>query len=323
MSLKLKLLLWVHNTFIKKDVDKISIEGFRSFANNRDHAMMDGPPIALRRVEDEIIKGRNGAIPIRLYFPQSEVNLPVIVYFHGGGFVIGNLDSHDKVCRRISRDNQAIVVAVDYRLAPEHKFPAAPKDCYDATKWVAENIEKYGGDPSRLVVMGDSAGGNLATVTAIQARDLGEPAIAFQVLVYPTTDARMRHPSIDSCAEGYILTKALMHWFLDHYMAKEADKVNPLMSPLLTSDLSNLPPALVQTAGYDPLQDEGKEYAEKLKAAGNEVFYTHYPDLIHTYFTMPKFSKRCLATHQEIAIVLSKVFDKTTSVKRTVNPSNH
>jgi len=160
--------------------------------------------------------------------------------------------------------------------------------------------------------MGDSAGANLATVTAIQARDLGVPKIALQVLVYPTVDAQMGYPSINTNAEGYILTKEIMEWFINHYCKTAADKLNPLMSPLLVDDLSNLPPALVQTAEFDPLRDEGIAYAETLKAAGNQVQYTNYEGLVHTYFTMPKLHKRCLAAHEEIASFVAKSLKKTT-----------
>ncbi|MEM6320880.1 MAG: alpha/beta hydrolase [Bacteroidota bacterium] len=301
MSIKLKLLLWAFNKFESVDLEKISVKGLRKVADNRESRLMDGKPIPLPNVEDRDIRGRDGDIPIRIYTPEKAQGAPVIVFYHGGGFVIGNLKSHDKVCRRLCKMNQAFVVAVDYRLAPEHKFPAAVEDCYDATKWVAENISSWGGDPNKLIVMGDSAGGNLAAVTAIQARDLGTPKIAYQVLVYPTVDGRMQHPSINENAEGYILTKELMNWFMDNYARTEADKSNPLMSPLLTEDLSNLPPALVQTAQFDPLRDEGIDYAKAIRAAGNEVKHTNYSGLIHTYFTMPKFNKECYSAHEEIA----------------------
>lgn len=301
MSLKLKLLLWVTNTFNKVDINKLTVKDFRNFADNRDISFLDGKPIVLPKVEDLRITGRNGPIPIRLYTPENAQNAPVIAFYHGGGFVIGNLTSHDKVCRRLCKMNQAFVVAVDYRLAPEHKFPAAVEDCYDATKWVSENIGKYGGNPAKLIVMGDSAGGNLAAVTAIQARDLGTPKIAAQVLVYPVTNAKMEHPSITTNGKGYILTKDLMTWFTNHYMRTAADKENPLMSPLFAKDLTNLPPALVQTAGFDPLRDEGIDYKEKLEQAGNQVKYTNYEGLVHTYFTMPDFNKECMAAHIEIA----------------------
>lgn len=307
MSLKLKLLLWATNTFNKVDTNKLTVKDFRNLADNRDLSFLDGKPIILPKVEDLTIQGRNGAIPIRMYVPENAQNAPVIAFYHGGGFVIGNLKSHDKVCRRLCKMNQAFVVAVDYRLAPEHKFPAAVEDCYDATKWVSENIHKYGGNPEKLVVLGDSAGGNLAAVTAIQARDLGTPKVAAQVLVYPMTNAKMEHPSITTNGKGYILTKDLMTWFTNHYVKEAADKSNPLMSPLFTKDLTNLPPALVQTAGFDPLRDEGIDYKEKLEQAGNQVEYTNYEGLVHTYFTMPDFNTACMAAHVEIADFLKKV----------------
>ncbi len=306
MSLKLKLLLWANNTFTKLDFSTITVKAFRDFADNRESALLDGKPIQVGKVEDRTIEGRNGAIPIRIYVPKNTNDAKVITFYHGGGFVIGNLDTHDKACRRLCKMNQAVVVAVDYRLAPEHKFPAAVEDCYDATKWVSENISKYGGSADKIVVLGDSAGGNLATVTAIQARDLGTPKIAAQVLVYPTADARMLHPSIKRNGEGYILTEELMHWFMDHYSGKEEDKLNPLMSPLLTADLSNLPPTLLQTAEFDPLRDEGMDYGEQLQKAGNQVQITEYKGLIHTYFTMPGFSKKCLSAYEEIESYLKK-----------------
>lgn len=307
MSWKLKLLLWANNTFTKIDFKTISVKDFRNFADNRESGLLDGPPIALPKVEDLNVQGRNGDIPIRIYTPENAANAPVITFYHGGGFVIGNLKTHDKICRRLCKMNNAFVVAVDYRLAPEHKFPAAVEDCYDATKWVGENIAKYGGNPDKLIVLGDSAGGNLAAVTAIQARDLGTPKIAAQVLVYPTVDAQMKHPSITSNGEGYILTKELMDWFMSHYQSTEADRLNPLMSPLLTKDLSKLPPALVQTAEFDPLRDEGKDYVEHLKAAGNSVQFTNYKGLIHTYFTMPKFLKECMDAQEEIQKFIQKI----------------
>ncbi len=300
MSWKLKLLLWANNTFTKIDFKTISVAKFRAFADNRESSLLDDKPIALPKVEDLKIKGRNGDIPIRIYTPENAAGAKVITFYHGGGFVIGNLNTHDKICRRLCKMNQAFVVAVDYRLAPEHKFPAAVEDCYDATKWVAENITKYGGNPDKLIVLGDSAGGNLAAVIAIQARDLGTPKIAAQVLVYPTVDAQMKHPSITSNGEGYILTKELMEWFIGHYQSSDTDKLNPLMSPLLNKDLSNLPPALVQTAEFDPLRDEGIDYVNHLKEAGNSVQYTNYKGLVHTYFTMPKFLKECMDAQVEI-----------------------
>ena len=305
-SFKLRALLWYYNNMVKYDLNKMTAQEFRKFADKENNSILDGRAKKVGKITDLSVQGRNGVIPIRLYSPTQTKDAPVIVYFHGGGFVIGNLETHDKTCRRLCHDNNSFVVSVDYRLAPEHKFPAAPEDCYDATKWASENISQYGGNPDKLVVMGDSAGGNLATVTAIQARDLNGPKIAAQVLIYPTVDGHMKSPSIEENGTGHILTAELMNWFLNNYLNDEADKDHPLVSPILTNNLSNLPPALVQTAQFDPLRDEGIAFAQKLKAAGNQVQHTNYEGLIHTYFTMAGFSKKCGKTHEEVATFLKK-----------------
>jgi acetyl esterase len=259
------------------------------------------PAIQLPHIDDQEIAMRDGqTIPIRIYKPSSEKNLPIIVFFHGGGFVLGDIDSHDKPCRRISQTNQAIVVSIGYRLAPEAKFPIPSNDCYDATVWVAQNAISLGGNPDNLIVMGDSAGGNLATVTAIQARGLNTPKIAKQVLVYPTTDARLNHPSIDKFATGYFLTKKTMQWFIKHYKSKDEDIFNPVMSPLLNEDLSNLPPTLLVTAALDPLKDEGIAYFKKLEAAGNQVCYKDYKNVIHGFMNMSNVSKEALVLQEDI-----------------------
>ncbi len=268
--------------------------------------LLNGPMISVSRTEDRNIPGRAGDIPVRIYFPNEKKERPVITYFHGGGFVIYGLDSHDHVCRRICRDNEAVVVSVDYRLAPEHKFPAAVHDCYDALLWVADNLASLNGSAEKLMVFGDSAGGNLAAVMCQLARDRPGPKLAAQVLVYPTVDARMQHPSIKENSEGYILTEDLMHWFLDHYKSTDADILNPLMSPLLADDFTNLPPALVQVASLDPLRDEGIEYGQKLEAAGNQVQVTNYEGLTHSFFSMPGLSKRCVAAYDEIKEFVSE-----------------
>lgn len=317
MPIKIRMLLWIVNNLKKYDIKELTHQEFRKFADGQGDqlgTLIDGKPIPLRKIENRTIPGRGGDIPLRMYFPEQKEDVPVIVYFHGGGFVIGNLDTHDKVCRRICRDNKAIVVAVDYRLAPENKFPAAVHDSYDATVWVSKNIASYGGDSSRLVVMGDSAGGNLATVVSMIAKEKNGPSIAFQVLVYPVVDAHLATRSIKDLAKGYILTEELMHWFTDHYKRTVEDIEDPYMSPLLAKDHSGLPPALIQIAEYDPLRDDGKDYAKRLKESGVEVTLTDYEGLVHTYFTMPEISKKCLAPFQEIQQVLQSVFSKKKAV---------
>ena len=236
------------------------------------------------RVEDLEIPGPAGAIPARVYVPAVDGTPPVVVYYHGGGWVLGGIDSHDGTCRALANASGAAVVSVDYRLAPEHPFPAAVEDAWAALEWVAANAAVLGGDPSRLAVAGDSAGGNLAAVVAIQARDTGAPALRGQLLVYPVTDATMSHPSIEENASGYFLTKADMEWFFGHYAPGRPDDWR--LSPLAAADLSGLAPALVLTAEYDPLRDEGEAYARRLDDAGVPVELIRKDGLIHGFFGM-------------------------------------
>ncbi len=236
------------------------------------------------RVEDLEIPGPAGAIPARAYVPEVDGAPPVVVYYHGGGWVLGGIDSHDGTCRALANASGAAVVSVDYRLAPEHPFPAAIEDAWAALEWIAANAADLGGDPSRLAVAGDSAGGNLAAVVAIQARDAGAPALRGQLLVYPVTDATMSHPSIEENASGYFLTKADMEWFFGHYAPERPDDWR--LSPLAAPDLSGLAPALVLTAEYDPLRDEGEAYARRLADAGVPVELIRKDGLIHGFFGM-------------------------------------
>ena len=246
-----------------------------------------GEPEAVPEVEDLRIHGPDGAIPIRIYSPEGLKPAPALVYFHGGGWVVCDLDTHDCICRAIARRSGAVVVSVDYRLAPEHRFPAAVIDCYAATNWVAENAERLGIDPRRIVVGGDSAGGNLAAVVALESRDEAGPHIALQVLVYPVTDlSSLDTPSYREFAEGYGLTASEMEWFREQYLARPEDARSVHASPLLAPDLHGLPPALVITAECDPLRDEGEAYAKRLEAAGVPVRYTRYAGMIHPFFSL-------------------------------------
>ena len=226
-----------------------------------------------------------GSVPVRVYRPRGSGPFPVVVMFHGGGWVIGDLDTADCQSREVCRGAGALVVSVDYRLAPEHRFPAAADDCYSATLWAAENAPAYDGDASSLAVAGDSAGGNLAAVVAQMARDRRGPAIAFQLLVYPVTDGvNFDRPSYRDNADGYLLTAEAMHWFWDHYAPTQDDRRHPYASPLLADDLSGLPPALVMTAEYDPLRDEGEDYARALAKAGVDARFVRYDGFIHGFF---------------------------------------
>ena len=237
-------------------------------------------------VLDRSIPGPGGPIPVRIYTPSSPAPRGALVYCHGSGFVIFDLDSHDAECRALCNRAGITVVSVDYRLAPEHKFPAAIEDAWSALEWTAAHAAELGVDPARLAVGGDSAGGNLAAVLAQLARDRGGPRLAFQLLVYPVTDLRMAHPSMDENADGYGLTKAQMAWFIAQYVRGEADKLDPRGSPLLAKSCADLAPALVITAEYDPLRDEGEEYARRLIGAGVRTTLTRYTGMIHGVFQM-------------------------------------
>ena len=235
-------------------------------------------------VLDRTVPGTQADIRLRIYRP-GEDETGVVMYFHGGGWVIGGLDSHDETSRLLCAGSGQTIVSVDYRLAPETRYPGAVTDCFDATAWVAENAAELGVDAARLAVAGDSAGGNLAAATALMARDRGGPDIAFQLLIYPVTNADFDTASYIENAAGYLLTRNSMQWFWDHYVPEAQRREEPYAAPL-HGDLAGLPPALIQTAEYDPLRDEGEAYAAALQAAGCEVQLTRYDGLIHAYFGM-------------------------------------
>ena len=236
--------------------------------------------------EDRLIPGPAGEIPVRIYRPQAEGTHPVVVFFHGGGFVIGGIGTHDPLCQQLSSRVPAVVVSVDYRLAPEYPFPAAVEDCWAATQWVAANAAALGADPGRLAVAGDSAGGNLAAVVAIRARDAGSLPVAYQLLIYPTTDATGSLPSIQENGQGYFLTAETMAWFHGHYLGPDGDRNHPDASPLFIEDLSGLAPAFIVTAEYDPLRDEGEAYGRRLEEAGVPTKVRRYDGMIHAFFQL-------------------------------------
>ena len=236
-------------------------------------------------VENRTIPVNGTNIPVRIYRPDRRQGAkPVLVWFHGGGWVIGSLDGSDYGCRMVTNASGCVVVSVDYRLAPEHKFPTAAEDCYAVTKWVSENARELSVDPNRLAVGGDSAGGNLAAVVSQMARAAGGPAIKYQALVYPVTNHDFGTASYRENAEGYFLTRASMEWFWGHYLRSASDGRDPRASPLLAENLAGLPPALVITAEFDPLRDEGEAYAEKLRAAGVAVESKRYDGQIHAFY---------------------------------------
>ncbi len=254
-------------------------------------AILQPDPPLMGELRDLKCPGPLGDIALRLYRPPSAKpaeKLPALVFYHGGGWVIGDLDTHDTLCRELSVQSGAAVIAVDYRLAPEHRFPAAVDDSFAALQWIAQNAAAVGIDASQMAVGGDSAGGNLATVVALLARDSGGPAIRFQLLVYPATDASFTQVSHTENAGVLPLTKPVMEWFWRQYLDGRDGMTDWRASPLNAASLINLPPAYVMTAGYDVLRDEGLDYADKLESAGVPVARRHYPGQVHGFLTMGK-----------------------------------
>lgn len=254
------------------------------------YRMMQPPAddITVGKVEDRRIAGPAGDIPIRIYRPEGSGPFPIHLHYHGGGWVIGDLETHDADCREICRTAEVIVIAVDYRLAPEHPYPAAVEDCLAAAQWAAKNANTIDGRDGPISVGGDSAGGNLAAVVSRIARDTGAPQINFQLLIYPVTDAAMDTVSFVENREGYMLTEQSMTWFWESYCADPERRLEPDASPLRAADLSGLPPAHVMTAEFDPLRDEGEAYAKRLQDAGVAVTCERYDGLIHGFFSQAR-----------------------------------
>lgn len=243
-------------------------------------------PTPVARVEDRCIPGPAGDLPVRIYWPEAAGTRPLLVFFHGGGFVLCSLETHDELCRALCRDTEAVVVSVDYRLAPESKYPAAADDCYAALAWAATNAASLGADPARVAVAGDSAGGNLAAVTALRARDLGTPLLCHQALIYPATTCDFDSVSYRENGEGYFLTAEAMRWFWSHYLADMSQSAEPYACPAKAASLAGLPPATVVTAEYDPLRDEGEDYGHALAAAGVPAVTRRYDGMIHGFVSM-------------------------------------
>jgi acetyl esterase len=241
-------------------------------------------PAEIAGAREQTIDGPDGPLRIRIYTPLGTGPFPLLVFFHGSGFVLCSLDTHDGMCRNLCADANCVVASVDYRLAPEHKFPAGIDDCLHATHWAAAHAAALDADPARIAVAGDSAGGTMAAVTALRLRDEGGPALCGQLLMYPVTDYHTPGtPSYDENAEGYGLTRDTMKWFWAHYLNDPSEAAHPYASPLRTTDLSGLPPALVITAEYDPLRDEGESYAQMLRAAGVPTALTRYHGVNHGF----------------------------------------
>lgn len=288
------------NTLSVEDARKLIQTALAATAGEKEH---------IKNIEDRRIPGPEGSIPIRIYTPEGEVPFPVLIFFHGGGWVLCNLDTHDSICRSLANLAGCIVVSVDYRLAPEHKYPAAVEDCYAATCWVAENAAAIGGDPMRIAVGGDSAGGNLTAVVTLKARDEDGPSIIFQLLVYPVTDYYLPGTaSYIENQEGYLLTRKDMIWYFDHYLSSQDEAQDPHVSPLKAPDLSNLPPAMVITAEFDLLRDEGEAYAQRLQEAGVPVILKRYNGLIHGLFGKDDGIEQAIQAQIDAANALREVF---------------
>jgi acetyl esterase len=267
------------------------------------------PPEAIYRAENRHIPGVAGDIPVRIYTPEGNPPMGVLVYFHGGGWVLGDLESHDRVCRALANNAGCVVVSVDYRLAPEHVFPAGAEDCYAATKWVAENAASLGADPARLAVGGDSAGGNLAAVVSMMSRDRGGPSIIFQLLFYPVTDSALDTPSYkEFSSDGNVLSRADMEWFWNSYLGPDTEKTNPYVSPLRAKNLAGLPPALIMTASHDPLRDEGERFAQRLISAGTKVTCTRYEGVTHGFISFADAVDKGKDGHRQAAEALKVAF---------------
>ncbi len=267
------------------------------------------PPAEMFAVVERGIAGPAGPVPVRLYVPVGAPDpSPFLVFFHGGGWTVGDRDTHDCACRFLAEQARCRVASVDYRLAPEHPFPAAVEDCWSAYAAIAGDLAAWDADPRRIAVGGDSAGGNLAAVVAQLAKKNRAPPPCFQLLIYPATDMAGAYASIEKFGEGYLLTKAMIDLFMGFYVPRPETRRDPRASPLLARDLSGLPAAYVQTAGFDPIQDEGAAYAQALAAAGNAAAHKHYPSLVHGYLQLAGYSKGARAAVDDAARALRAAF---------------
>ena len=269
-------------------------------------AALPREPVA--SVQDHQIPVAGGAIRVRVFTPHVAAPRPALVYFHGGGWVTGDVETHEGICRTLANAAGCVVASVDYRCAPEFTYPTAAEDAFAATRWVVEQAPQLGVDARRLAVCGDSAGGNLAAAAALMARDRGGPALALQVLVYPITDCDFERPSYKQNAEGYMLTAESMRFYWDQYVPNAADRTQPYVSPMRAASHANLAPALVITAEYDPLRDEGEAYAQVLAAAGVPVTQSRYPGMIHAFFRFTNSVDAARAAVTEVVAALRKAW---------------
>ncbi len=293
----------------------LNLPSFREVGHLRARAGFDrqppaGLPVEVGSTEDRTIPGPDGdELPIRIYRPTRARSEGVLLFFHGGGWVVGSVNSHDLVARALTEKAGCVTISVDYRLAPEHPFPAGPEDCYAATVWAVDRATELGIDPTKVAVAGDSAGGNLAAAVALMCRDRGGPALVHQALIYPVTDFDDSTGSMVANAEGYGLTRDTMAWFHDAYAPTAADRANPYAAPNRATDLSGLAPATVIVAGYDPLHDEGVAYAQKLQDAGVSTELMRYPGQFHGFFSMSKFIGEASRAQEQVASALRGAFN--------------
>jgi acetyl esterase len=270
----------------------------------------EAAPPEVAAIEDGTVPGPLGPIKYRRYRPlgANGAALATLIYYHGGGFVIGNIETHDSTCRRLANKSRCQVISIDYRLAPEHPFPAPIDDGLAAFRHIRDNAAAFGIDARRLAVGGDSAGGGMAAVICQTCKTTGEKSPAFQMLIYPATDSSRQSASRLAFTDGYFLTRDLIDWFWNAYVPAGNDPADLRLSPLLAADFTGLPPAFVLTAGFDPLRDEGRAYAERLINAGVKTTYTNYPGTLHGFFSLTRFLRQGLKANDEAAAVMAAHF---------------
>ena len=300
----IKAFLDQFNALPKVPVDQIDPKAYREMESRS--LLMAQPQEPIAKTGDFTIPLDGRDIRVRFYYPTEEGPMPALVYYHGGGWVIGSLETHDSVCRALANHAGCAVFSVDYRLAPESKFPAAVHDAYDSLVWIANHASDLGILPDRIAVGGDSAGGNLAAVACLIAKERKGPRIAHQLLFYPSTGFTELLPSLEENAEGYMLTGEMMEWFRKQYLNNEEENLHPYFAPVVVEDLSGLPPATILTAQFDPLRDVGRAYADKLRANGVETSYKNYEDLIHGFTNFLGFVPSARKAVEEAAEQLKK-----------------
>ncbi|MGA5546181.1 alpha/beta hydrolase [Mycobacterium sp. NPDC051198] len=289
----------------------LGIEGARAVVAG--FAAQSPPPPPLHSAQDRVIDGPGGPLPLRVYRPGPGDRLPVLVYLHGGGWAMGNLDGSEALCRTLSAKAGCVVVSVDYRLAPEHKFPAAVDDGFAALQWVADHVGEIGGDANRIAIGGDSAGANLSAAITILARDHGGPPIAFQLLAYPVTEYAVERPSWHEHASAPLLTTGDVLWFWDQYLRDQQDRQDPRATPSNATTLVGLPPAFILTAEYDPVRDDAEHYGDLLHAAGVEVTVKRYPGVFHTFLSLVGVLNRTSEALDDAAAQLTRIFEAESS----------